>query len=136
MEERLIVDTSFLVDVLRERRRREGGPAQRFLAEHERAVLFLCTTVVGEFAVGFASSERANFEALMAPFPVLEWRSEIAWEYSRACRYLREIGQLIGGNDLWIAATALAYRMPVLTANEKHFRRVPGLEVVPYSGPG
>jgi predicted nucleic acid-binding protein len=39
---------------------------------------------------------------------------------------------LIGSNDLWIAATALAYGMPVVTHNVEHYRRVPGLEVMAY----
>jgi hypothetical protein len=45
---------------------------------------------------------------------------------------LQENGRLIGGNDLWIAATGLAYRMPVLTRNVEHYRRVPGLDVEAY----
>ena len=42
--------------------------------------------------------------------------------------------RLIGGNDLWIAATALVYRMPVVTRNVRHYRRVPALQVVDYAG--
>ena len=39
---------------------------------------------------------------------------------------------LIGANDLWIAATGLAYGCPVVTANQAHFERVPGLVVLGY----
>jgi len=45
---------------------------------------------------------------------------------------LKENGLLIGSNDLWIAATALAYRMPVVTGNVEHYRRVPDLQVESY----
>ncbi len=34
--------------------------------------------------------------------------------------------------DLWIAATALAFGMPVVTRNERHFARVPELNVIGY----
>lgn len=37
-------------------------------------------------------------------------------------------------NDLWIAACGIYYRAPLLTGNVKHFRDVPGLEVVDGSG--
>jgi predicted nucleic acid-binding protein len=40
---------------------------------------------------------------------------------------------LIGPNDLWIAACALANRLPVLTRNVSQFRRVDGLEVIDYA---
>ena len=43
---------------------------------------------------------------------------------------LRENGLLIDANDLWIAATALAVGMPVVTRHEKHFARVPELNVM------
>jgi alpha-L-fucosidase 2 len=54
--------------------------------------------------------------------------------YGRAYRYLEANGLLIGGNDLWIAATALAHELPVVTRNAAHFGRVPGLEVLSYAG--
>lgn len=38
-------------------------------------------------------------------------------------------GMPIGPNDLWIAAHALALDVTLVTANEREFRRVPGLKV-------
>ena len=40
--------------------------------------------------------------------------------------------QLIGANDMWIAATALAHDMSVVTNNKTEFERVPGLGVITY----
>jgi predicted nucleic acid-binding protein len=36
---------------------------------------------------------------------------------------------MIGPYDLLIAATALAYRVPLATLNDREFRKVAGLEV-------
>lgn len=41
---------------------------------------------------------------------------------------------LIGSNDLWIAATTVANEMSLVTRNQIHFSRVPGIEVVVYVG--
>ena len=60
-------------------------------------------------------------------------RTAEVWEYGRAWRYLQGNRLLIGANDLWIAATALAYRMPVVTRNVGHYCRVPDLQVEPYA---
>jgi tRNA(fMet)-specific endonuclease VapC len=38
-------------------------------------------------------------------------------------------GALIGNNDLWIAAHALAAGLILVTNNEREFRRVEGLEI-------
>ena len=68
-------------------------------------------------------------QALLASGPRT---AEVSWRYGRLHRYLKENGLLIAANDLWIAATALAFDMPVVTRNEKRFRRVPELEVLGY----
>jgi predicted nucleic acid-binding protein len=44
-------------------------------------------------------------------------------------RQLAKQGKLIGTNDLWIAATALAHGHGIVTNNRDEFSRVPGLVV-------
>ena len=90
--------------------------------------------MAGELAAGATLASRAAWEDFLAPLQVLQIGREAAWEYGRAYRYLEANGLLIGSNDLWIAATALAHEMPVVTRNPAHFSRVPGLEVVSYGG--
>ena len=132
MGEALILETSFLIDLEREQNRGTIGPAVGFLDAHEHARLYLTFTVVGELAAGASLAERAVWEAFLGPFYVLQSSPDVCWEYGRAHRYLQSNGRLIGSNDLWIAATALAYRMPLVTANRAHFARVPGLDVRSY----
>ena len=38
-------------------------------------------------------------------------------------------GEMIGNNDLWIAAHAVAARLTLVTNNEREFRRVRGLKI-------
>jgi predicted nucleic acid-binding protein len=42
---------------------------------------------------------------------------------------LAERGQMIGPFDLIIAATALAYRVPLATLNDREFRKIENLEM-------
>jgi predicted nucleic acid-binding protein len=128
----LILETTFLVDLEREVHRRENGPAHRFLDENPEQSLYLTFTISGELAAGRSHGSRSDWESFIAPFHVLPCTEDVCWQYGRLYRHLRDIGLVIGTNDLWIAATALAFEMPVVTANEKHYRRVPDLSVVTY----
>jgi tRNA(fMet)-specific endonuclease VapC len=42
---------------------------------------------------------------------------------------LESKGEMIGNNDLWIAAHAVAARLTLVTNNEREFRRVRGLKI-------
>jgi predicted nucleic acid-binding protein len=130
----MILETTFLVDVERELIRKTNGPAQRFLADNPASPLFITFTVAGELAAGPPLSERSRWEALVEPFKILVCTADVCWEYGEAFRYLRTNGRLIGSNDLWIAATAIAFQMPLVTRNLRHFARVPRLQVLSYEG--
>jgi tRNA(fMet)-specific endonuclease VapC len=128
----LILESTFLIDLERAHHRGVPGPAVAFLEENQDARLYLPFVVAGEMAAGISMRDRARWEAFLAPFYVLPSTPEVRWQFGRAFRHLRDNGNLIGSNDLWIAATGLAYEMPVVTRNVEHFRRVPGLEVESY----
>jgi tRNA(fMet)-specific endonuclease VapC len=128
----LILETTFLIDLEREHNRGRPGPAVSFLEANEDARLYLPFVVAGELAAGISLNARKDWEAFLSPFYVLGSTAEVSWEFGRAYRYLLDNGRLIGSNDLWIAATGLAYRMPVVTRNVEHYRRIPGLQVERY----
>ena len=128
----LILETTFLIDLERAHHRGVPGPTVAFLEANPDARLYLPFIVAGELAAGLSMRDRAKWEAFLAPFYVLPSTAEVSWQHGRACRHLHDTGRQIGANDLWIAATGLAYGMPVVTRNVDHFRRVPGLDVERY----
>jgi len=128
----LILETTFVIDLEREHDRGVPGPAVSFLESNQEARLYLPFVVAGELAAGTSMRERTKWEAFLAPFYLLPSTPEVSWHYGRTYRHLMDNGRLIGSNDLWIAATGLAYHMSVVTKDVDHFRRVPGLEVESY----
>ena len=132
MDGGLILETSFIIDLERELNTGEPGPAQTFLEQHARAPLLITFTIAGELAAGMPVDGRQPWETLVAPFRVLPCTDDVCWEYGQLYRYLQTNGLLIGTNDLWIAATAVVFGNALVTRNERHFRRVPRLDVLAY----
>jgi tRNA(fMet)-specific endonuclease VapC len=88
--------------------------------------------VLGEFAEGFAVATDPVVEHYRSSHRIIEVDVQVAMTYARLSRELRSRGTPIGSNDTWIAATALAHQVPLLTRNTEHFGRVGGLEVLGY----
>ncbi len=128
----LILESTFLIDLERAHHRGVPGQAVAFLEANQDARLYLPFVVAGEMAAGISMRDRARWEAFLAPFYVLPSTPEVSWQFGRAYRHLRDNGNLIGANDLWIAATSLRHGLPLVTADVEGFRRVAGLEVLGY----
>ncbi len=127
----LLFDTCFLIELEREMRKGRGK-AHHFLEMEATARPCLSWTIVGEFAEGFGDIRHPACAAMLARFDILEMNEETAHQYSVTTRMLRSQNQLIGANDLWIAAAALAHKLSLVTSNAAHFNRIPGLSVVTY----
>jgi len=71
----------------------------------------------------------AKIEDVLLPnLPVLAFGAAAARRYGGIRTELERQGMLMGDADMRIAAIALSHGLRVVTANERHFRRVPGLE--------
>jgi tRNA(fMet)-specific endonuclease VapC len=66
---------------------------------------------------------------LVSLLPVLPLPEEAASAYGEIRATLEKRGEMIGGNDLWIAAHAKSAGLTLVTNNEREFKRVPGLKL-------
>lgn len=130
---RVSVDTTFLIDLQRELAAgKHNGPAHRFLSKSPDTELFLSTVALGEFAAGFDRTDDPIIAGMRECHTLVPVDTEIALTYARVTRELRNRGELLGSNDLWIGCSSLQLGIPVLTANPADFRRIDGLGVVSY----
>jgi predicted nucleic acid-binding protein len=89
---------------------------------------------LGEYRYGISQSrERAKYEKWLAEFIptylVLGVDETTAERYAEIREELRHKGRPIPANDLWIAALARQYSLPLLS-RDQHFDFVPGLKRV------
>ena len=66
---------------------------------------------------------------LLRLLPALALPESAGEDYGSIRAGLASKGEMIGNNDLWIAAHALAAGLTLVTNNEREFRRVRGLKV-------
>lgn len=71
----------------------------------------------------------ANQQQFLALFASLPFDDAAAMQYGNIRAVLAAQGQLIGPNDLMIAAAALVHDLILVTHNTREFQRVPGLHI-------
>ncbi len=106
----------------------------RQLAERQDGDVLLCSVVKGELwhgahKYGNRPARLARLEELFARHLSLPFDDEAAWHYADIRHFLETTGQIIGPNDLKIAAICRANHLRLVTANLSEFQRVPDLEV-------
>ena len=126
----MIIDTNILIRLERETRRSTAGVATEFFESLTDTRICITPTIAGEIACGASMSGREVWEKFLKPFECLPINAETTWHYGGQYRELARRGELIGCNDLWIAATALAHQLPLATSNVREFERVNGLQVI------
>jgi tRNA(fMet)-specific endonuclease VapC len=72
---------------------------------------------------------RKKVELFLLPFEIKPFDSSCAQSYAQIRATLEGAGQIIGPNDLLIAATALANNGILVTNNYKEFKRVADLQI-------
>jgi predicted nucleic acid-binding protein len=125
----VLTDTTFWIDLLGERRRRERGPATGFLATHRAFELTVSVVTWGELAEGFRDLN--ELQGFLRGVRILPLPQHVAWEASRIQHELITTGGRLGENDSWIAGTARAWGHRLVT-RDGAFERVPRLRVVSY----
>lgn len=132
---------SFLFDTnaLSEAFRRRPNPGfVRWLGELGAERQFTSTVVMAElYAAAYRSAAREKWfrrirEEVLPVLRVLHFDLDCARVGGRIQARLMDRGIPIESADVLIAATALRYRLSLVTANARHFDRVPDLELVTF----
>lgn len=131
------LDTSFLVDLLRETTRGKPGPASSFLDALEGEEIAISVHVACELYAGAELAQRRQqegrrIEGILANVTLVYPDERFAARYGIAFAALRRAGHSISSLDLLIGTAALIDEAPLVTRNRKDFAKIPGLELLEY----
>lgn len=124
---RYLLDTNIVSDLVRNpqgrvtSRIREVGEAQ------------VCTSIIVASELRYGAVKRgsprltAQLDAVLEALEVVPFEAPADVAYGVLRARLERAGRLIGGNDLLVAAHAIALRHTIVTDNEREFARVDGL---------
>jgi tRNA(fMet)-specific endonuclease VapC len=132
MAQRYVLDTNILSDLLKN----PSGKAARKIASlsaEERTLLATSIIVAAELRYGATKSGSQilakRVDQLLGAIEVLPLEGDADRHYGIIRAQLEQAGTVIGGNDLLIAAHALAVDAVLVTDNVREFKRVKGLRV-------
>lgn len=80
---------------------------------------------------GLLAGRESDYQTFFSEIRLVMISPKVATQAARIYADLRPVNQMIGLADIFIAATALAYQLPLLTFNINHFSRVNGLQLLP-----
>jgi tRNA(fMet)-specific endonuclease VapC len=131
---RYLLDSNILIFVIKD----PDCPASKRFRTREVAEMAICSVVEAELyhgakKYGNPAKREAILDELLAPYRSLPFDWKCVPAYARIRDFLERRGEIIGGNDLMIAAIALTHGLTVITNNSNEFEQVPGLSVEDWS---
>jgi len=126
---RFLLDTNIVSDLVRHPR---GRIADRIAEVGEQHI---CTSIIVAAELRYGAAKKgssrltAQLEAVLDALDVLVLEAPVDIVYGELRARLEQAGQPMGGNDLLIAAHALALGHTVVTENEREFSRIDDLRV-------
>lgn len=130
MSQRYLLDTNICIYIAKY----NPPKVREHFVQFNASDLAMSVITLGELRFG-AEKSQAKEKALtviqeLADLMIVEPLPEIAGEhYGQIRAQLQKNGQMIGNNDLWLAAHARSHGWVLVTNNEKEFLRVDGLRV-------
>lgn len=132
------LDSSFLIDLLRELTNERPGPAFDLIETFdEEEILAVSVHVVCELRAGAElyrkpMQEHERLDELLSGLLVTYPDQEFATTYARLLAASTSGQRTVAAMDLLIATAAVRDNAPLVTRNVKDFSRIPGLRVIGY----
>ncbi len=128
-KQRYLLDTNILSDLVKNP---QGKIANKIESVGESLV---CTSIIVAGELLFGAQKRQSqkltnqINLILSAINIIAFETPAERLYAEVRAELESSGNLIGPNDLLIAAHCLALNCIMVTGNDREFERVPGLKV-------
>jgi len=123
----MVIDTGIFIEHLRAKNKLETVLSKI----PDDTILCVSSVTLFELYSGATSPQKhEDVRTITANLIHLSFSGDVAEEAAKIYRQLRADNQLIDMRDIFIAASAIANDLPLLTFNKKHFTRISRLKLV------
>lgn len=122
----LVIDTGIFIEYLR-----KPEKSKTILASLPNdSSLFVSAVTVYELMMGATTDQKKkDVEILLEGISILPFDEEVSLKAAEIYHNLRRRNLIIEFRDIFIAATAIIFQLPIKTLNKDHFQRVEALEL-------
>ena len=123
----MVVDTSVFIEFLRATKKDKTLLYK--IADDSK--LYVSTVTLFELYAGATNhSKWMDIKLLTEDLILLPLTVDVSQYAAKIFQKLRLENQIIEFRDIFIGATAIANKLPILTLNKKHFSRIADLEII------
>lgn len=122
----MVIDTNIFIDHLRAKNKLTTQLARL----SDDTELFISAVSLYELHMGATTPEKENdIRLITEDLSVLPFNDLIAAEAAKIYHELKSGNKLIEFRDIFIAATCVIHKLPLVNLNKQHFTRIKGLEI-------
>lgn len=129
MENKVCLDTDFLIDFLRNKKDKVDWIKKNSESDLATTIINVFELYCGEYRL----ESKRNLERLedfLKNFYILNLNVEIVKNAGKIAAELEKQGNMLEFRDILIAATSIHNNLPLKTDNKKHFDRISGLKIL------
>ena len=123
----LVIDTSIIIEFIRSKDKKSTS---LYLVLNDGNICITSVTIYELYIGATDKIKWKDVKLLTEDLIQLPFDEKVSIEAAKIYHQLRTDNKMIEFRDIFIAATCIVNKMPLLTLNKKHFNRIKGLELL------